>query len=170
MKFQHQLIPTRCMHLRACSVNYLLVYGHTCVRTPNQTLAQALPSLVWVCAQFFPGLHYMIPWKLRGVNTVCGQPGDDSGDIFSGQQSSMRKSGDCPKLCLTKPDCVFATYWESDFWYCYLYSASRCNNPISDTHNKGISWKRHRAKQGCVITRKFTLTWSVYLHQISVIQ
>ena len=84
----------------------------------------------------------MLRWKQLGENTVCST-GGNSGDLYSGTVNSMRNPDDCPKLCLTKPNCAFATYWGSSYKQCYLYSAGKCTNPKADTKYKGITWKRH---------------------------
>ena len=93
-------------------------------------------------------LDAMFRWRQFGENTVCSTK-ENSGDLYSGDKKSMKNPDDCVKLCLTKPDCVFASYWAGEWQYCYLYSAGACPNPTADSSWKGISWKRHRAGSHC---------------------
>ena len=83
----------------------------------------------------------MVRWTQLGTNTVCST-GTNSGDVFSGAYGSMPNPDDCPKLCLTKPKCAYATHFAGSFDQCYLYSASKCTQPKNDGLYGGISWKR----------------------------
>ena len=96
----------------------------------------------------------MLRWKQLGENTVCSDK-TDSGDVHSGKKNSMANADDCPKLCLTKPNCAFANYW-AQYKYCYLFSAGACSKPKDDKKYKGISWKRHTA--GTTTTAAATTT------------
>ena len=99
----------------------------------------------------------MTRWRQLGENTVCSDK-DDSGDVFSGKENSMANPDDCPKLCLTKTNCAFATYWGTEYKYCYLFSADACSNPKDDTKYKGISWQRQAANITTATTTAATTT------------
>ena len=97
----------------------------------------------WLTAS--PSIGFCGNNSMKASSLVCSRK-ECSGDVFSGRHDTMTNASKCPELCLAYQACSFATYWGPPYNYCYLFSSSKCSNPVRD--GATTSWRRSTCTVG----------------------